>query len=234
MSHQAAKKTKGKPCVLRRNQGPILFSYSFFRWETGSSDLEPASWTTGTCGCPGTSGYMPHGWSCWSRAPAVPPGQKHILDPCSRGCTWRRFPTSLWHQHMWNWPRCTPRSLGLHRDSRRRPGTPSWTSADWRHRRCHCMGHRRPIHSSCLPNHQRWHAKVEAQSEYVCTRCMHIFARLAPICTLSRCLLTKFLHWSSVGSLLRVCCCWLDNNDRSSLCSSFNSRYFFSNALSVQ
>ncbi len=40
------------------------------------------------------------------------------------------------------------------------------------------------------------------------TRCMHFFARLAPICMLGRCLLAKFLHRSSVGSLLRVCC-WL-------------------------
>ena len=51
--------------------------------------------------------------------------------------------------------------------------------------------------------------KTEAQSEYV-----HVahtfFARLAPICMLSRCLLTKFLHRSSVGSLLRVRC-WLGN-----------------------
>ncbi len=37
---------------------------------------------------------------------------------------------------------------------------------------------------------------------------MHVFAHLAPICMLSRCLLTKFLHRSSVGSLLRVHC-WL-------------------------
>ncbi len=37
--------------------------------------------------------------------------------------------------------------------------------------------------------------KMEAQSEYyVHARCMHIFARLAPICVLSRCLLTKFLR----------------------------------------
>ncbi len=49
--------------------------------------------------------------------------------------------------------------------------------------------------------------KMEAQSEYV-----HVahtfFARLVPICLLSRCLLTKFLHRSSGGSLLRVRC-WL-------------------------
>ncbi len=37
---------------------------------------------------------------------------------------------------------------------------------------------------------------------------IHVFARLVPICMLSRCLLTKFLHRSSVGSLLRVRC-WL-------------------------
>ncbi len=40
------------------------------------------------------------------------------------------------------------------------------------------------------------------------TRCIHVFARLAPICVLIRCLLAKFLHRSSVGSLLRVRC-WL-------------------------
>ncbi len=40
------------------------------------------------------------------------------------------------------------------------------------------------------------------------TRCTHVSARLALICVLSRCLLTKFLHRSSVGSLLRVRC-WL-------------------------
>ncbi len=52
--------------------------------------------------------------------------------------------------------------------------------------------------------------KIEAQLEYV-----HVahtfFARLAPICTLSRCLLTKFLHRSSVGSLIRVRC-WLGSS----------------------
>ena len=46
-----------------------------------------------------------------------------------------------------------------------------------------------------------------------CTHCMHVFARSAPICTLSRCLLTKFLHRSSVGSLLRVRC-WLGAEGR--------------------
>ncbi len=46
--------------------------------------------------------------------------------------------------------------------------------------------------------------KMEVQLEYW----VHIFARLAPICTLSQCLLTKFLHRSSVRSLLRVRC-WL-------------------------
>ncbi len=51
--------------------------------------------------------------------------------------------------------------------------------------------------------------KVEAQLEYTYTRCMRVFARLAPICVLSRCLVTKFLHRSSLGSLLRVRC-WLD------------------------
>ena len=40
------------------------------------------------------------------------------------------------------------------------------------------------------------------------THCIHIFARLAQICMPSRWLLTKFMHWTSVGSLLRVRC-WL-------------------------
>ena len=42
----------------------------------------------------------------------------------------------------------------------------------------------------------------------ICTRCIHVFTRFAPTCMLSPCLLMKFLHWSSVGSLLRVRC-WL-------------------------
>ncbi len=49
--------------------------------------------------------------------------------------------------------------------------------------------------------------KMEAQSEYVHVACT-FFARLASICMLSRCLLTKFLRRSSVRSLLRVRC-WL-------------------------
>ncbi len=37
------------------------------------------------------------------------------------------------------------------------------------------------------------------------THCIHVLARLTLICSiLRRCLLTKFLHRSSVGSLLRV------------------------------
>ncbi len=59
---------------------------------------------------------------------------------------------------------------------------------------------------SRLPNHhQRWYAKMEARLEYIRYT---FFTRLAPICLLSRCLLTNFLHWISVGSLLRVRC-WL-------------------------
>ncbi len=38
--------------------------------------------------------------------------------------------------------------------------------------------------------------------------CTHVFACLEPVCVLSWCSLTKFLHRSSVGSLLRVRC-WL-------------------------
>ncbi len=48
---------------------------------------------------------------------------------------------------------------------------------------------------------------MEVQLEYS-TRCVHVFARLAPTCMLGRCLLEKFLHRSSVESLLRVPC-WL-------------------------
>ncbi len=50
--------------------------------------------------------------------------------------------------------------------------------------------------------------KMEAQLEHTHTHCIHVFARLAPIFMLSRCLLTKFLHRNSVGSLLRLRC-WL-------------------------
>ncbi len=48
---------------------------------------------------------------------------------------------------------------------------------------------------------------TEAQLEQVSVACT-FFARLSPTCMLSRCLSTKFLHRSSVGSLLRVRC-WL-------------------------
>ena len=49
--------------------------------------------------------------------------------------------------------------------------------------------------------------KMEAQSECVRGACtfLHVWA---PTCMLSRCLLAKLLHRSSVGSLFRVCC-WL-------------------------
>ncbi len=38
----------------------------------------------------------------------------------------------------------------------------------------------------------------------ICIHFLHILARLAPICMLSWWLLTKFLHWSSGGRLLRM------------------------------
>ncbi len=42
----------------------------------------------------------------------------------------------------------------------------------------------------------------------ICARCTHIFARLAPICMLSRCLATKSRHselsWKSIKSALLV------------------------------
>ncbi len=53
--------------------------------------------------------------------------------------------------------------------------------------------------------------KKEAQLEYnlvIGTQCMHTFARLAPTCMLTRCLLTIFLHRRSLENLLRVRC-WL-------------------------
>ena len=63
-----------------------------------------------------------------------------------------------------------------------------------------------------LPNHQRWYAKMVVQLQYIQYIYTHIaytfFASLVPICMLSRCLLAKFLHRSSVGSLSRVRC-WL-------------------------
>ncbi len=40
------------------------------------------------------------------------------------------------------------------------------------------------------PNHQRWYAKMEALSEYV-SIAYTFFARLAPICIHSRCLINK-------------------------------------------
>ena len=59
-----------------------------------------------------------------------------------------------------------------------------------------------------LPNHQRWYVKWKLSWNIYRTHCIHVFARLAPICTLSQCLVTKLLHRSSVGSLLRMHC-WL-------------------------
>ncbi len=49
--------------------------------------------------------------------------------------------------------------------------------------------------------------KIEAQSEHIHVG-YTLFARLSPICMLRRCLLTKFLHRSSGGSLSRLPC-WL-------------------------
>ncbi len=42
----------------------------------------------------------------------------------------------------------------------------------------------------------------------ICTHCTHVLHVWRQFCTLSRCLLTKFLHRSSVGILWRVRC-WL-------------------------
>ncbi len=62
--------------------------------------------------------------------------------------------------------------------------------------------------------------KIEARLEYVhvAYTTLHVFAL---ICMLSRCLVTDFLHRSSVGSLLRVRC-WLGGDD---LCT--HSPFFF-------
>ncbi len=57
-------------------------------------------------------------------------------------------------------------------------------------------------------NRLPWLGMQNGSSVRICTRCMHFFARLAQICMLNRCLLTKFLHRNSVGSLLRARC-WL-------------------------
>ena len=55
------------------------------------------------------------------------------------------------------------------------------------------------------PNHQWWHARWKLSCNMY-TLHARFFACLALICVLSLCLLTKFLHWSSVRSLLRVRC----------------------------
>ncbi len=56
-----------------------------------------------------------------------------------------------------------------------------------------------------LPNHQGWHAKRKlSRNTYTLHTCFsHV---LAPICMLSRWLVTKSLRRSSGGSLLRVYC----------------------------
>ncbi len=75
--------------------------------------------------------------------------------------------------------------------------------------------------------------KQNGSSVRIYKRCIHVFARLAPICMLSRCLLTKFLHRSSVGRLSRVRC-WLgtitSGQDRADSPCSIMSRKLFSSA----
>ncbi len=61
-----------------------------------------------------------------------------------------------------------------------------------------------------LPNHQRWYVQ-NGGSVGIPTHRINLCARLVPTCMLIRCLLTKFLHRSSVGCFLRVRC-WLGNN----------------------
>ncbi len=43
----------------------------------------------------------------------------------------------------------------------------------------------------------------------ICTRCAHAFACFTSTCMLGRCLLARFVHRSSGGSLLKMCC-WLE------------------------
>ncbi len=64
-----------------------------------------------------------------------------------------------------------------------------------------CLRHRGRARGWCArqPNHQLWYAKWKAQLEHVHVAYAFFFARLAPICMLGRCSLTKFLHRSSVG-----------------------------------
>ena len=54
---------------------------------------------------------------------------------------------------------------------------------------------------------------VNGSSVGICIHCIHIFAHLAPVCMLSRFLLAKFLHQSSVESLLKLRC-WLGKRIR--------------------
>ncbi len=61
-----------------------------------------------------------------------------------------------------------------------------------------------------LPNHQRWYAKWKLSWNIVLYT---FFARLAWICMLSWCSLTKFLHRSLVGS-----CCLLEHYCSQLLC----------------
>ena len=66
---------------------------------------------------------------------------------------------------------------------------------------------------SCLPNHQRWHAKMEARSEYAHVACTFFLHAWAPACMLMSVLVNQnFCAGAQAGSLLRVCClvgCWL-------------------------
>ena len=59
-----------------------------------------------------------------------------------------------------------------------------------------------------LPDHQWWYGKWKLSWNTYYTLHVHVVAPLAQICMLSRCLVTKFQHRSSAGSLLRVRC-WL-------------------------
>ncbi len=58
-----------------------------------------------------------------------------------------------------------------------------------------------------LPNHQRWYAKWKF-SWNMYTHCIYVLCTFGLYAQSVITVLTKFLHRSSVGSLLRVCC-WL-------------------------
>ena len=49
----------------------------------------------------------------------------------------------------------------------------------------------------------------------ICTQCIHVFTRLAPICMLSRCLLTKISAQELIWKLTKRVRCWLGSTSSS-------------------